>query len=100
MRQYRIFNYAIFDFLVSFIGMYFLGSLLSKLFRKINIDIPRMNRVYLTLPISIVIHLLIGRVTTMRADFINLYDYYFLKILILVLLILGFRGIKRIKKEN
>ncbi|NOR86682.1 MAG: hypothetical protein GQ527_03645 [Bacteroidales bacterium] len=80
--------------------MYFLGSLLSKLFRKINIEIPRMNWVYLTLPISILIHLLIGRITTMTADFVNPYDYYFLKILIIVLLILGLRGIKRIKKEE
>ena len=100
LRQYRIFDYAIFDFIAAFVGMYFLSSLLSKIFLSFRIEIPRMNWLYLTLPISILIHLLIGRITTMTADFINLYDNYSLKILILVLLIIGFRGIKRIKKEE
>lgn len=100
LRQYRIFGYAIFDFVVAFLGMYLLSSLLTKLFRKIRLDIPKQNWLILTLPLSILSHLLVGRITSMTADFIDPSGHYFLKILIFVLLIVGLRGIKIIKKEE
>ena len=82
LRQFRIFDYAIFDFLAAFLGMYLLSPLLSKLFLKIKLDIPRKNWPYLTLPLGIAIHLLVGRITPMTRDFIDLNNHYILKILI------------------
>lgn len=98
LRQFRIFNYAIFDLVVSFVGIYLLAPLLSKLLKKINIDIPKINWVYLTLPIGILTHILVGKFTPMTKNFLDLNSNYILKILILVLLFLGLRNIKRIKK--
>jgi hypothetical protein len=94
LRQFRIAEYAVFDFAVSFLGIYLLSSLLSKLFLKLKIDIPKRNWLYLTLPISILAHLLVGRITPMTANFLDLHDHYILKLLILALLILGIKGIK------
>ena len=98
IRQFRIFEYAIFDLAVSFLGIYLLSPFLSKLFKKVKIDIPKSNWLFLTLPLGILIHIIVGNITPMVANFLNLQGHYLLKFLILILIILGFRGIKIIKK--
>jgi len=100
LRQFRLGGYAIFDFAAVFIGMYFLAPLLSKLFLKIRVDIPRKNWLFLALPIGIITHLLIGNITPMTRDFIDIHDHYILKIFILILLVLGLKGIKIVNKKD
>ncbi|MFA5954869.1 MAG: hypothetical protein WC817_05060 [Patescibacteria group bacterium] len=98
LRQFRVGEYAIFDFAVAFIGVYLLSPLLSRIFLKIGIDIPKQNWLYLTLPIGILAHVLVGRITPMTRDFLDTHNHYVLKAVILVLLILGIKGIKIVKK--
>jgi hypothetical protein len=100
LRQFRIGEYAIFDLLAAFIGIYLLSNLLSKLFLKIKIKIPKQNWIFLTLPLGILAHLLVGRITPMTRDFLDFNGHYTLKIIILILLFFGLRGIKIIKKIN
>ncbi len=100
IRQFRLGGYAIFDFAAAFLGIYLLSPLLSKVFRKLRLDIPRHNWLFLTLPMSILVHLLVGNITPMTGDFIDIHDNYILKILILVLLFFGIRGIKIIRKSK
>lgn len=100
LRQFRFSGYAIFDFAAAFLGIYLLSPLLSKIFLKLRIDIPKKNWLFLTLPISIFVHLLVGQITPMTKDFIDIHNHYILKILILSLLILGIKGIKIVKKSS
>jgi len=79
--------------------MYLLSPLLSKAFLKIKIDIPKHNWLFLALPIGILAHLLVGKITPMTRDFINLHGHYILKILFFYLLVVGLKGIKIIKKK-
>ena len=95
LRSFHLFGYAIFDLSLSFIGMYFISSLLSKLFIKIKIIVPKINWVYLTLPIGILIHIFVGTYTPMVKDFLNLNSHYILKIVIIIFLFLGLRGIRK-----
>jgi len=96
LRQFKIGEYAIFDIAISFLGIYILSPLLSNLFLKFKIVIPKTNWIYLTLPLSVVIHLLVRKVTPMTANFIDPHGNYILKLFILVLFILGIKGIKKI----
>ena len=98
LRQFRFYEYAVFDFAVSFIGVYLLSPFLSKIFLKIKIDIPKKNWLFLTLPISILVHFIIGEITPMTKYFLDINSHYFLKILIIGLLIMGIKDIKIIKK--
>lgn len=98
LRQFRIGEYAIFDFAASFVGMALLAPVLSWLFKKIKINIPWQNWLYLALPIGIVTHLVVGNITPMTRDFLNLHDHYILKLVIIGLLTMGLRGIKKVKK--
>ena len=94
LRQFRLGGYAIFDFIVSFLGMFLLSPILSKLFSLIKVKIPKLNWVILTLPLSIIAHLASGRITPMTKNFLDLNDHYILKMIILVSIILGVRNIK------
>jgi len=97
LRQFRIKDYALFDFLITFLIIYLLSPFLSKLFLKFKIIIPQKNWLFLALPLSILTHLLINNITPLTRNFLDLNNYYLLKILILILLILGIKDIK-IKK--
>ncbi len=99
LRQFRILDYAVFDFVVSFLGIYLLSPRLTRYFKKIRLDVPKLNWLFLTLPFSILIHLIFFQITPMTRDFFDLNDHYILKIIIIGLLILGLRGIKIIKKK-
>jgi len=100
LRQYKFSGYAIFDLLVSFIGIYLLAPRLSKLFLKIRIDIPKINWVFLTLPIGILFHLLFAKITPMTADLFDPNGHYVIKVIIISSLILGLRKIKIVKKKH
>ncbi len=99
LRQFRVLDYAVFDFAVSFLGIYLLAPLLSKIFLKIRLDIPRKSWLFLTLPISILTHLIVFSITPMTRDFFDIHDHYILKIVILILLFFGIKGIKIVKKK-
>jgi len=97
-RQFRFGEYAIFDLTVSFLGIYLFSPLLSKIFRKFRVDMPKRGWLLLTLPISILVHLLTGNLTPMTKNFIDMHGHYVLKILIIGLAILGIRGAKITKR--
>lgn len=98
LRQFRLGGYAIFDLTVSFLGIALLSPLLSKLFLKMRLYVPKINWVFLTLPIGILVHLAFGRMTPMTQDFFNLSGHWWLKAIVLLSLFFGIRGMKIIKK--
>ncbi len=97
LRSFRIFEYAIFDLTLSFLGIFLLSPLLTKLFRLFHLEISLLSWIYLTLPIGILTHIIINNHTKMTVNFLDLNGHYLLKIFILSLLFLALRGIKLIK---
>ena len=81
LRQFRIFEYAIFDLTVTFLGMALLGPWLSGLFRKLGVEIPRRNWLYLALPLGIASHLAIGQMTLMTKNFLDPAGHYLINYL-------------------
>lgn len=98
LRHFRLFEYAIFDLGVSFLGMAIIAPLLSRLFLKMNISVPKINWAFLTLPLGIAVHLLVGRITPMTANFLDLHGHVALKLVVLISVLLGIQGIKIIRK--
>ncbi len=99
LRQFRVLDYAVFDFAVSFLGIYLLAPWLSKIFLKIRLDIPKRNWLFLALPISIISHLMVFTITPMTRDFLDIHNHYILKIVILILLFFGIKGIRVVKRK-
>lgn len=94
IREFRIFNYAIFDLIVSFLWIYLLSPFLSKSFFKIWIIIPKVNWLFLTLPIWIFFHVIFWSFTPMTENFLDFSDFYVLKWIVIILLFLWLRNIK------
>ncbi len=100
LRQFRIDGYAIFDFAVSFLAAYLLAPWLSKMFKKIGVDIPKYSWLYFTVPISVLIHLLVNTITPLTRDFIDPHGGIIVKLVVLVLFILGAKDIRLTKRSN
>lgn len=99
LRSFKILEYAIFDFVLSFLGIYLLSPLLSKLFSKVRLNISRKSWLLLTLPLSIIIHSFVGTITPMTENFLDLKSHYLLKIFIVILTYFGLKDIKKTKKK-
>jgi len=90
-------DYAIFDLLVSFLGIWLIAPVLTYAFRFIKLNIPLSSWLYFTLPLSILVHILVGNYTPMTKYFLDPSGHYLLKIFIIILMIIGLRGISLIK---
>lgn len=99
LRQFRLAGYAVFDFTAAFLGIFLLSPLLSGLARKTGLEIPKTNWLYLTLPIGTATHLMIGKVTPLTRDFIDIHGHYILKAAMIGLTLLGLRNIKRVNRR-
>ncbi len=100
LRSFRLAGFALFDFTLSFVGIYLLSPLLSKLFSKIGLKITTKSWMILTIPLSILIHALFGVHTPLTVNFFNLYGYYNEKIIVLALTYWGVQNIKFIQVEK
>jgi hypothetical protein len=100
LRQFKLAGYAVFDFAASFLGMFLLSPLLSGLARRAGWQVPRGNWVFMAMPLGVAVHLASGNMTPMTRDFIDPRGHYLVKAAILVFLVLSFRSIKKIKKDQ
>ena len=98
LRQLRILDYAVFDLVASILGMWLLSPMLSKLFLKIKVNIPKKSWIIWALPIGIIVHLMVNAMTPMTVRFIDPSGHYILKIIIIFLTVIGFWKVKRVQK--
>ncbi len=94
LRSFKILDYAIFDLVASFIGIYLLSPLLTKIFLIFHLNIPRASWLYFTIPLGIIFHIIFSNYTPMTKYFLDPTGHYLLKLFIIALIILGISGIK------
>jgi hypothetical protein len=93
LRQFRIGQFSIFDFAVSYLGLFLLAPIIIKGLSYFKVHMTKMNIMWLVLPLAILVHLIVGKYTPMTKMFLDLHNYYFLKALILFMIYMGFRGV-------
>ena len=94
LRQYKIGPFAIFDTVISFVGMYLFAPFLSKLFLKIHVVVPRSSWLWFMFPVSVLVHFIFRQQTPLMK---MLYppDTNIVAIFILVIMItMGMRNIR------
>ena len=92
LRSFRIAEYAMFDFIVSYFGVYLLAPYLSKAVKRFGVKISRVQWLYLTLPLAILTHLLVGQKTPLTDQLMSPGGSYILKLIILGMIYKGIRG--------
>ncbi len=100
LRQYRIGEFALFDFAVSYIAIWFLAPLLSRGCRRLGFKVPRANWLFLTLPLAVLFHLAFGTFTPLTKSVIDPTGGYVTKGVVLLSLLLGLRGIQRTHRSK
>jgi len=100
LRSFRIGGYAVFDFAISYLGVYLLSPILIKLFKKLGKKVSLAQLMYLVLPVSILTHVLTGQDTLLTRQFLDLYGYYLVKLVILGMVYKGLGGKGVTKKKR
>lgn len=98
LRQFKIGPFAIFDLVISYVAIYLLAPLLSKIFSKLFV-ISRTGWLWLTLPLSILIHLLFQQNTPLTQMILNPSGNFILKAMMIFMVYKGFANISSVKKK-
>jgi uncharacterized integral membrane protein len=99
LRQYRIGPFTIFDVATAYLGIYLLAPLLTKMFSKIHINVSRVGWLWLTLPISVLFHLIFRQNTPFMKMLLNPHQFQFY-LGIIILLFMIYMGLRKIKNHE
>ena len=83
LRQFKIGPFAVFDTVIAYLGVFLIAPLLTKLFSKMNIIISRTGWMWLTLPISVLFHLVFRQNTPFMKTLLD-QRYFFIPVIILI----------------
>lgn len=95
LRQFRIGPYAIFDLVMSYIGIFLVAPVLSKLASKFSVKISRTAWLWFTLPISVIFHLIFRQNTAFMQRLFSSQGYH---VEVIVLLFMVYMGVRHIYK--
>lgn len=90
LRTFRVGPFAVFDFAISYLIVYLLAPYLYKLGLKLS----RKQFLWLTLPFSILIHILFGKMTPLTEMFLDRHGAYWVKILVIFMIFMAIRSKK------
>ena len=95
LRQFRIGPFTIFDTVSAYLGIFLLAPILLWLFSKVNLKIPVVFWVWLTMPISVLFHALFSQSTPVVKILSdpNQPQFY---IVLLALLTMAYMGLRKI----
>lgn len=98
LRQFKIGSFTIFDTGTAYLGVFLLAPLLTKLFSKLHLYISRTAWLWLTLPISVIFHLVFRQHTPFMKMLLDPNGFYIAKIILLFMLYMGLKNIKNPEK--
>lgn len=98
LRQLKVGPFAVFDIALAYGGIFLVAPLLSKLFAKFHLDISRSAWLWLTVPIAVLFHAVFKQHTPLMKMLFNPYDFYLVKFIVLLMLGMGLRNVRFVKK--
>ncbi len=95
LREYRIGPFTIFDTVLAYLGILIISPLLIKLFSLVRLKITLASWLWLTMPLSVIFHLVFSQDTPLIKVLLNSNNSY---IALAVLLFMTFMGLKDIRR--
>ena len=93
IRQFKIGPFAIFDTVISYIGLFLLAPILTKMFRIMRLEISLASWLWFVLPLSIVFHFFFSQQTPLMKLLVSSNGY----IAIIILLAMAYMGVRTIR---
>lgn len=99
LRQFKIGQFAIFDIVISYVGIAILSPILIWFTSKFNLKIPVISWLWFTLPIAVIFHIIFGQSTPLMKMLTDPWSYqFYVVVLFLIFMIhMGLRKIHKIK---
>ena len=99
LRQFKVGPFAIFDTISAYLGVFLFAPFLVKLASKINLKVPVVSWIWLTVPLSVVFHILFKQSTPVIKILSNpnLPQFYVALLVLLIMIYMGFRKISIIR---
>jgi len=91
LREYRIVEFAIFDFVASYLGIYLISPILIWIFKKAKIQTDKSAWLFFVLPISVIVHIIFGRITPLTKLVISMNSGIIAKIIVGISTFFGFK---------
>jgi len=97
LRQYKIGPFAIFDTVGSYLIIFILSPILTKLVSIFGLIIPTSSWLWLTIPISVIFHIVFRQSTPLIKILANPKEVNFY-IAITILLLMTYMGLRNIQR--
>lgn len=97
LRQFKIEQFAIFDTVISYIGVLILSPVLTRLMSILKLKIPTSSWLWFTLPLSVLFHFIFHQSTPLMKILAN-YRHFQFYVAITVLFAMIYMGFKKISK--
>lgn len=98
LRQFKVGPFAIFDTVISYVGILILAPLLSWLMSRLHLKIPISSWLWFTMPISVIFHIIFRQSTPLMKILTNpgQFQFYIALLILLTMTYIGLRGISKI----
>lgn len=97
LRQFKVGPFAIFDTVISYVGILILSPLLSWLMSRLHLKIPVSSWLWFTVPLSVIFHMIFNQPTPLMKVLTNPGHFTFY-IALFVLIAMTYMGIRDISK--
>jgi len=97
---FRLGPFRMFDFVGTYLVVFLLSPLLTKVALRFRLKIGKIQWLWLLLPISALVHLMINQDTALVRMLLDPNDYHIVKVLIIFMLIMGIKDIKIISSKS
>jgi len=94
LRSFRINNFSVFDFSISYVGIFLLVPILNKIISPTHRQLTHWQWMLLVLPVGIIFHLLTSTMTPLTKMAIDPNGGYLFKALLIAMLYFGLRNSK------
>lgn len=99
LRQFRIGQFTLFDTLTAYIGVLILSPILSWLASKLHIKISVVSWLWLTLPISVLFHIIFRQTTPLIKILADPRQVQFY-VALFILIAMSYMGLRTIRKSS
>lgn len=82
LRSFRIGPFAVFDFAVSYLVIYLIWPFLTRH----GLPLSRTQAMWLVLPVSVVVHVLVGQITPLTEMVLDPHGHYLVKLLMIFMI--------------
>jgi hypothetical protein len=94
LRSFKVGPFAIFDLVVSYVGIYLIAPLLSWVLSLVGLKADRAAWLWLTLPLAILFHLIFNQNTPLSKMVLSPNSGWLAKVVLVVMLVVGISQIR------